>query len=212
MKLSQRLQKLLDMVPKGARMADIGTDHGLLMIKCLEDGICDFAYGLDIAPMPLDAARQNVAKHGYEDVTELVLSDGLKSFNGLANCYVAAGMGAETIWEIIKEYQFEDNDVILIQSNTKNAWFRDIVSQSGFTIVDEAFLMERDIPVFMMKLQKTGIAVKLSYEERTLGPILMKNLDTDYTKYLIGRKEHLDRIKQHDSTLEEEFQLLNKIV
>lgn len=33
MKLSQRLQYIMEQIPAGSRLADIGSDHGLLPVK-----------------------------------------------------------------------------------------------------------------------------------------------------------------------------------
>ncbi|MDE8185730.1 tRNA (adenine(22)-N(1))-methyltransferase TrmK, partial [Erysipelothrix rhusiopathiae] len=83
-----------------ARVADVGTDHGLLLIKAIQEHKAIMGYGLDIAEKPLQQARDNVERFGFHDKIELHLGNGLEGFKGDADCFVIAGMGAETIWSI----------------------------------------------------------------------------------------------------------------
>ncbi len=47
-KLSKRLAMVASFVPKGSRIADIGTDHGYLPICLVEQGICPGAVAMDV--------------------------------------------------------------------------------------------------------------------------------------------------------------------
>ena len=46
--ISNRLLLCADFVPRGARAADIGTDHGYLSIYLLREGICPFVTAADL--------------------------------------------------------------------------------------------------------------------------------------------------------------------
>lgn len=212
MNLSKRLHQIYELVPTGSRLADIGTDHGLLIIKCLEENVCTFAYGLDIAKQPLDAARTNLVRFGFEERCELVLGNGLEPFKGEANCFVAAGMGAETIWGIIALYPFKETDTIILQSNTKNPWLRKQVTHHGFNIIDERFLIDKGMPVTILVIQKNGNSHDLTETEAVIGPVLIKNINDDYRNYLTERMQHLATIHHHDVSLRQEFDIISEIV
>ncbi len=63
MKLSERLAKIADIIPDGARVADIGTDHGLLPIYLAESGKARHVILSDINAGPLEKALLNIASY-----------------------------------------------------------------------------------------------------------------------------------------------------
>ena len=67
MKLSERLRTIASLVPKGATVADIGTDHAYLPVWLCEKGICPFAVASDVMAGPLASARTHVARAGLNE-------------------------------------------------------------------------------------------------------------------------------------------------
>ena len=55
--LPPRLAAVAALVPPGARLVDVGTDHGYLPLLLLEEGRVLSAIATDIAPGPLGRAR-----------------------------------------------------------------------------------------------------------------------------------------------------------
>ena len=55
--LQPRLQALSQLVPDGARMADIGTDHGYLPIHLVQTGRISRAIAADVNQKPLQQAE-----------------------------------------------------------------------------------------------------------------------------------------------------------
>ena len=47
--------------------ADIGTDHGLLPCRLLEQGVCQRMILADVSPKALDRARAEVRRRGLSD-------------------------------------------------------------------------------------------------------------------------------------------------
>ena len=62
-------------MPAGARIADVGTDHGLLPLWLLENGIAVSAVATDIRPGPLSRAEQHRRERGVAAM-RCVLCDG----------------------------------------------------------------------------------------------------------------------------------------
>ncbi len=52
--LNSRLRAAASMVRRGARMADVGTDHAYLPIWLVQSNICPSAIASDIRPGPLE--------------------------------------------------------------------------------------------------------------------------------------------------------------
>ena len=100
-KLPPRLAALAELVPEGARLADVGTDHGLLPIRLLQEGRLRSATAADLRPGPLSRARANAEACGVSNL-RFLLCDGLAGFSpGDADTVVIAGMGGETIASIL---------------------------------------------------------------------------------------------------------------
>ena len=211
MKLSKRLQAIHDEIPKGAIVADIGTDHGLLNIAAIQSKRAQFAYALDINEGPLQQAHDNVVRFGLEDSIELVLSDGLKSFTKKADCYVIAGMGSDLIWSIMQDYPFLSEDTIIIQSNTKHYELRKVLSENGFEIIKEIFLMDQGKAVFIQVLKKSK-AYEISECDAQLGSYLVKHMDETYLQYLKDRSAYLKTIAHNNTKLNNEYQCILNIL
>ena len=76
LQLQPRLRLLADMVPAGAHLADIGTDHGYLPVWLMQQGRITSAIAADIGPEPLAHARRTAAEYGA--ALDLRLCDGLR--------------------------------------------------------------------------------------------------------------------------------------
>ena len=138
--LDPRLKKCAEFVRYGARVADVGTDHGYLPIFLLQTGKVNFATACDINKDPLDSAVRNAAKYGETEHMQFVLSDGL---HGLcaddADDIVIAGMGGELILRIISEAPWLKNTDkhLVLQPMTTAAQLRRGLLELGYKIERE---------------------------------------------------------------------------
>ena len=64
--LSKRLSAILSLIPEGARVADIGTDHAYLPIALAASGRAKSIIACDIHKGPLAVAAKNLAVSGAE--------------------------------------------------------------------------------------------------------------------------------------------------
>ena len=71
--ISKRLLLCAQLVPPGARVADIGTDHGYLGLYLLQNGRAAHVIAADLRPQPLQTARQNTEKYGFAGQMEFRL-------------------------------------------------------------------------------------------------------------------------------------------
>ncbi len=99
--LSPRLECVADFV-SNKTVADIGTDHGKLLIALAQNGKLKKGIGSDVAEGPASACRSNVLSFGFSDIIEIRVGDGLKTLvPGEAETVVIAGMGGELIAKIL---------------------------------------------------------------------------------------------------------------
>ena len=66
LKISDRLIQVAGLVPEGARLADVGTDHGYVPIWLLTQGRISSAIAMDVNKGPLLRARENRDKYGLQ--------------------------------------------------------------------------------------------------------------------------------------------------
>ena len=100
--ISARLLCCAEMIAPGARVADIGTDHGYLPVYLLRAGRAASVLATDLRRMPLDNARKNAARFGLAGRIGFVQCDGLAGVSPRAvDTVVCAGMGSDLICRII---------------------------------------------------------------------------------------------------------------
>ena len=56
--LDDRLRAVLELVPPGSRVADVGCDHARLTIALLQSGRCERVIASDLRPGPLQTAQR----------------------------------------------------------------------------------------------------------------------------------------------------------
>ncbi len=66
MQLSERLRMNVSLVPYGARVADIGCDHGYASIWLVQHGIARTVIAMDVNEGPIRRAREHVRQAGLE--------------------------------------------------------------------------------------------------------------------------------------------------
>ena len=102
--LDPRLGAIAALVPEGAVLYDVGTDHARLPVWLAVQGKITRAVASDVAEKPLTVARRNIDRFGVGDRVDLRLCSGIPAdARENADCIVIAGMGGETIVSILQE-------------------------------------------------------------------------------------------------------------
>ncbi|MCX7883875.1 MAG: class I SAM-dependent methyltransferase [Caloramator sp.] len=140
MKLSERLNGIVNMIPECRCLADIGTDHGFIPIYTVMNNICDRAIASDIKEGPLKVAKKNIELYGLIDKIELRKGSGLKVLRkDEADIIVIAGMGGYTISSLIDDEIEKAKSVkyLILQPAKYPEVLRKYLFASGFKIYDE---------------------------------------------------------------------------
>jgi len=138
--LDGRLSVCADFVRPGSRIADIGTDHGLLPVWLIREGIAAHAIACDLREAPLSKARLAVENAGLTDKIETRLSDGLANILHFeSDDIIIAGMGGELIVSIIRaaEWLRHPRYRLILQPMTNDEKLRDFLCGQGFEISEE---------------------------------------------------------------------------
>lgn len=144
--LSPRLRALAAWIPEGARLADVGTDHGYLPALLLREGRIRSAIASDLRPGPLDRARETARKCGVADRISFRLCDGLGAV-GPEECdtVVIAGMGGENIASILAAapWTADGRHTLLLQPQSRAEVLRAFLQDHGYAIRREALVRDR---------------------------------------------------------------------
>ena len=153
-----RISVISDMVRKGDRVADIGTDHAYLAIELVKSGISPFVIACDIAEGPLKNAKSNVKKAGAANI-ELRLGDGLNTvLPDEVDTIVIAGMGGDMISHIIENAAWLKNSryELILQPMTSVEDLRRYLCINGFAIRKEKAVISAGRVYSVMKIGFTG--------------------------------------------------------
>ena len=145
LELSPRLRSVADLVPQGARLADIGTDHAYLPAWLLLQEIIPWAIAADLREGPLERARLTAEKYGLESRMSFRLCNGLAGISGKeVDAVVIAGMGGETIAEILSAAPWvrEEGKVLLLQPMSAQPALRCWLQHNGYVIQRELLSQE----------------------------------------------------------------------
>lgn len=146
MELSPRLMSIARKVPKGARLVDVGTDHGRLPVWLLLRGQISSAIAADLRKGPLDRARETARQYGQTARISFRLCDGLAEIGPEeADTVVIAGMGGETIAAILEAAPWtRQGKLLLLQPMTGAPQLRQWLQSHGYAIHSEDISQEGD--------------------------------------------------------------------
>ena len=172
-RLSRRLNAAFLLVEGGKKLADIGTDHALLPISLVKKGKVPSAIASDINPLPLEKARENIAREGLSDKIETRLTDGARGLENCAEEFVIAGMGGELIADIISSSEFLMNNSIhlVLQPMTKIPVLRRWLWDNGFCVEREVYLEDMGHFYTVLSARYTGETYVYSELDAEIGKI-----------------------------------------
>ena len=197
--IGKRLCTAAALVRRGARLADVGTDHAYLPIYLLEAGLIESAILSDVNEGPLEKARENVLKYGFSDKTELTLGSGASHLGQSgATDYTVCGMGGELIADIIENApHLRSADInLVLQPMTRPELLRKYLWDNGFSILDERYATDEGKHYVCLGVRYSGVKEEYTGAELYFGKRPERALETeDGRAYINARLGALIRIK-----------------
>ncbi len=146
MELTPRLKAVADQVPDGARLVDVGADHGYLPVWLLLNWRIRRAIASDLRQGPLDNARENARFYGVSERMDFRLCDGLADIHpDEVTAVTIAGMGGETIAAILAAAPWtKEGKTLVLQPMTSLPELRLWLQQHGYAIESESIAREGD--------------------------------------------------------------------
>ena len=200
MKLPDRLQTIVDLVPKNSKVVDIGTDHAYVPIYLYLNNVTKNITATDISSNVLKSTYNNLKKYNLEDKIKLILSDGFKNVTDTYDLAIIAGMGTHTIIDILKAKDLPKT--LIISSNNDHHILREYLNSINYTLSKEMAILDNN-KYYLIMYYVYG-KENLSKEEILFG----KSNNNDYYNYLQNKyskypkyKEYLELLKKYRSRL-----------
>ncbi len=175
--LSMRLERVAANVPMGARLADIGSDHGYLPVALMRRGVIEAAVAGEVAITPFQAAERTVRENGLEQHVTVRLADGLAAIKpaDAITAISVCGMGGETIRDILDSGQayLSGRERLILQPNGGEQPLRHWLMENGYTILSEELLRENRF-YYEIIVAERATPVSYSAEQLYFGPVQMQ--------------------------------------
>lgn len=139
--MTPRLLKIASLVDKGARVCDVGCDHGYIPIYLAENDITESAIAADVNDGPLLSADENIKKHNLSEKIVTRKSDGVKNISSdeYDTCIIA-GMGGMLISEILSFAP--RGKTFILQPMTAVEYLMQYLSDNGYKIISHHLVKE----------------------------------------------------------------------
>lgn len=195
-RLSTRLEQLVTTTQPGLRVADIGTDHGLLAAALLERGRAAHVIATDIASAPLARARREL---GPRPGLELRQGDGLAPLApGEVEAVVIAGMGGRRMRTMLERAPHVTARLqqIVLQPNRDWRLVRELIAARNWRLHGEHLLQNRERFFLTLDIRPSLPDAYATWDELDLeyGPLLRRELGPAFAALVAHRKAELCRI------------------
>ena len=172
-----RLERVAAHVPAGARLADIGSDHGYLPVALMRRGAITMAVAGEVALTPFGAAQRTVRESGQELNITVRLANGLAAIepaDGISAISIC-GMGGETIRDILDSGKacLSGQERLILQPNGGEQPLRQWLMDNGYRILSEEVLRENRFYYEVIVAEHAG-PVMYSARELYFGPLQMQ--------------------------------------
>jgi len=198
MQLSHRLTTVAEFVTKGSRVADIGCDHAHTSIYLVEKGIAVSSIAMDVNKGPLERAKENISRCGYEERITTRLSDGTKELRpGEADTLLISGMGGLLMNKILTDSieVVKAAKELVLQPQSEIAFVRKQIHELGFYIEKETMLIEDEKYYVAIKANNIG---RSSYYEKEIfyryGKVLLEEKSPVLEQFLRNGKASYEKI------------------
>lgn len=175
--LSMRLERVAAHVPAGARLADIGSDHGYLPVALMRRGVIVAAVAGEVALTPYRSAMRTVHENGLEEQIAVRLADGLGAIEAqdAITAISVCGMGGETIRDILEsgKARLSGQERLILQPNGGEQPLRQWLMRNDYRILYEEALRENRFDYEIIVADRAGPVI-YTEEELYFGPLQLQ--------------------------------------
>jgi len=175
--ISLRLKSMVDYIPEGEKLVDIGTDHAYLPIYATKEKIVKKVIAGEVNVGPFKRAKAHIEQQNLTDLIDVRLGNGLDVLgDNEATILTIAGMGGNLIVDILTLGYSKLSSIkrMILQPMGGEAYLRGWLCENSFTIIAEKILKEHDTIYEIIVAEPSSEKVYLSTDELKFGPFLVK--------------------------------------
>lgn len=208
MPVSKRIKEICEYINNNSRVADIGCDHGYLILEAIASKKILYAQLIDNKIAPLEKAKTNLKNIKLN--MDYTLSDGLDDLNPIIDTVVIAGMGGILIKEILQKNLVKlENRNLIIQANNNLERLREFLYNNLIYPVSEKIIFEKSYFYQIMYLKKEKTIKKYNFEDLYLGMKLKNSNSVILKKYCSMELKKYEKIKE-DVSENKDIELIEK--
>ena len=209
MKLSKRLQAIYDMVPSGVA-ADVGSDHGKLIISLFEGGVISKGYAIENKKGPYTRLVKAIEDSGCQDHIIPMFSDGISELPKDVDIVILAGMGGINIIDILKAHlgKLKNVRTIIVDAHNAIPEMRKAVCKMGYIIADEDIVQDGGKYYEIIKFV-AGECAYLDDADYEFGPVLSKETSCIFKEKYESRIDEIDNLLSTKNLPESKIIALN---
>ena len=197
-RLTPRLRTVAAMVPQGARVADIGSDHAYVPVELIRSGRAVKVIASDVHAGPVENAKSVVTAANLEDVIEVRLGSGFDVYEmGEVDTAVLAGMGGFLIRDLILEALplVKSLKCLVLQPMVAIRELRVWLLQNGFEILQEQVAQEGQKFYEIFSVHYTGQCLEtVEFKTAEMGWQMFRAEDEISMNYLAHRIQKTENV------------------
>lgn len=178
--LSKRLNRVGELVPDQAVLADIGSDHAYLPAYLVLNKQIKSAIAGEVVEGPFLSAKNLVAELDLNDCIEVRKGDGLAvlSPDDQVDTITICGMGGSLIKDILdrgfKGKNLTGKETLILQPNIGESTLRTWLMIHNYRITTEDIIRENEKTYEIIVAEKSNIGQTLTNKELLFGPVLLE--------------------------------------
>lgn len=169
MNLGKRLESVYALVPEGAVLVDVGSDHGYLPAKLVKNGKIKRSAVTDINVGPLESAKKTAIRFEVFEKMTFFLADGLDGVDYDYDTVTICGMGGILIADIIARAPRCRECTLILQPMRHQEYLRKYLWDNGYMIEKEVYSVEHGKPYVVLVTRYTGEKIEYSEEDTYIG-------------------------------------------
>ncbi|MGX7023850.1 tRNA (adenine(22)-N(1))-methyltransferase [Vagococcus hydrophili] len=199
--LSRRLERVGELVPEGAVLADIGSDHAYLPANLILNNKITSAIAGEVVEGPFQSAKHLVAELNLSKAIAVRKGDGLEVIKTSDNVTAISicGMGGALIRDILNRghltRKLSGREVLLLQANIGEPTLRQWLVNHNYIIDNEDIISENEKIYEIIVATKAEEKIELTAAELLFGPVLLKE------KNRVFKEKWQHELKQYENIL-----------
>lgn len=202
MRIGKRLSKVLSLIDNNLSLAiDIGTDHGFLALKLIEEKNTKLVLATDISEGSLQKAQKLAIETNNVERLVCLLSDGFINIpmQEKVDVVVIAGMGGNETVKVLSQCGWIKNiKEFVLQPMQDVEILREYLLKNGFSLYYDETVKDRGKFYHVIKCGYNNQNIKYEQDDIFIGVTDKNNLGVDFIDCL---KEEVSALKSREQYL-----------